>query len=74
LEIEGMHRFDRQGQRETMVEIARLSNAASRLMQTYQQAALTLAKVRSGGKQAVVVQYLHMNDRGQAVIAGRGIG
>jgi len=76
LEIESMGTRGRNEQRESMVEIARLSNAASRLMQTYQQAALTLAKVRSGGKQTVVVQYVHVNEGGQAVIAagGRGIG
>ena len=49
LEIEGMHRFDRQGQRETMVEVARLSNAAGRLMQTYQQGALALTTIRHEG-------------------------
>jgi len=48
-------------------------NAASRLMQTYQQAALTLAKMRSGGKQTVVVQDVHVNEGGKAVIAGGGI-
>ena len=74
LELESMGTRSRGEQREAMVEIARLSNAASRLMQTYQQAALTLAKVRSGGKQTVVVQYVHVNDGGQAVIAGGGLG
>jgi hypothetical protein len=74
LEIESMGTRSRNEQREAMVEIARLSNAASRLMQTYQQAALTLAKVRSGGKQTVVVQYVHVNEGGQAVIAGTGRG
>jgi hypothetical protein len=76
LEIESMGTRSRNEQREAMVEIARLSNAASRLMQTYQQAALTLVKVRSGGRQTVVVQYVHVNEGGQAVItgAGRGIG
>ena len=77
LEIESMGTRSRNEQRESMVEIARLSNAASRLMQTYQQAALTLAKMRSGGKQTVVVQYVHVDEGGQAVIAtggGRGLG
>jgi hypothetical protein len=74
LELETMGTRSRGEQREAMVEIARLSNAASRLMQTYQQAALTLAKVRNGGKQTVVVQYVHVNDGGQAVIAGGGVG
>ena len=72
-ELEHMGTRSRNEHREASVEIARLSNAASRLMQTYQQAALTLAKVRSGGKQTVVVQYVHVNEGGQAVIAGGGV-
>jgi len=74
LEIEGMHRFDRQGQRETMVEVDRLSNAAARLMQTYQQGALALTKIRGGGAQTIVVQHVQVNDGGQAVIAGQARG
>ncbi len=72
-ELEHMGTRSRNEHREATVEIARLSNAASRLMQTYQQAALTLAKMRSGGKQTVVVQYVHVNEGGKAVIAGGGI-
>ena len=71
LEIEGMHRFDRQGQRETMVEIARLSNAAARLMQTFQQGAAALTKTRGGGTQTIIVQHVQVNEGGQAVIAGQ---
>ena len=74
LEIEGMHRFDRQGQRETLVEVARLSNAAARLMKTYQQGALALTKIRGGGAQTIVVQHVQVNDGGQAVIAGQARG
>ena len=70
LEIEGIGRFDRSGQRETIVEIARLSNAAARLMQTYQQGVLAFAKIRSGGAQTIVVQHVQVNG-GQAVIAGQ---
>jgi hypothetical protein len=73
LEIEGMGRFDRQGQRETMVEVARLSNAAGRLMQTYQQGAVALTKIRGGGAQTIVLQHVQVND-GQAVIAGQARG
>lgn len=74
LEIEGMGRFDRQGRRETIVEVARLSNAAARLMQTYQQGALALTKIRGGGAQTIVVQHVQVNDGGQAVIAGQARG
>ena len=74
LEVERMHRFDREGQLETMAEAARLSNAAARLMQSYQQGALALTKIRSGGSQTIVVQHVQVNDGGQAVIAGQARG
>lgn len=74
LEIERMHRFDREWQRETMDEAARLTNAAARLMHTYQQGALTLTKIRGGGSQTIVVQHVQVNDGGQAVIAGQARG
>ena len=74
LELEHMGTRSQNEQREAMVEIARLSNAASRLMQTYQQAMLTLAKARSGGSQTIVVQHVQVNDGGQAVIAGQARG
>jgi hypothetical protein len=74
LEIEGLGRHNWQEKREAMVEIARLSNAATRLMQTYQQALVVLAKVRNGGKQTVIVQHVQVTDGGQAVIAGQAGG
>lgn len=52
------------------VEVARLSNAAARMMQIYQEGLLTLQKIRTGGKQIVVVQHVQVSDGGQAVIAG----
>jgi hypothetical protein len=52
------------------VEMARLSNAAARMMQVYQEAFLALQKIRTGGKQAVVVQHVQVSQGGQAVIAG----
>jgi hypothetical protein len=55
---------------EQPVEMARLSNAAARAMQVYQEALLTLQKLRTGGKQTVVVQHVQVSDGGQAVIAG----
>jgi hypothetical protein len=71
LEIEGLGRFTWPEKREAMVEIARVSNAAARMMQSYQQAFAVMAKVRNGGKQTVVVQHVQVNDGGQAVIAGQ---
>ena len=53
-----------------IVEAARLSNAAARMMQIYQEACLTLQKIRTGGKQTVVVQHVQLSEGGQAVIAG----
>jgi hypothetical protein len=54
------------------IEAARLGNTAARFMEVYQGAFLTLMKVRTGGKQTVVVQHQQVNvsDGGQAVIAG----
>jgi len=52
------------------VEMARLSNAAARMMQVYQEAFLALHKIRTGGKQTVVVQHVQVSEGGQAVIAG----
>jgi hypothetical protein len=52
------------------VEVARLSNASARMMQVYQDALLALQKIRTGGKQTLVVQHVHVTDGGQAVIAG----
>ena len=52
------------------VEMARLTNAAARMMDVYQAGMLTLQKCRTGGRQTGVVQYVQVSDRGQAVIAG----
>ncbi len=52
------------------VEVARLSNAAARMMQVFQEGLLTLQKLKTGGKQTVVVQHVQVSEGGQAVIAG----
>ena len=46
-------------------------NASARMMDTYQHGLLTIAKVRSGGKQTVVVQHVNVGDGGQAMVAGQ---
>jgi len=51
------------------VEAARLVNAASRLLEIYQQGFLTFHRVRTG-PQRIVVQHVQVNDGAQAVIAG----
>ncbi len=53
------------------VEQARLTNAAARMMQVYQEALLALQRFRTGGKQTVVVQYVQIANGGQAVVAGK---
>jgi hypothetical protein len=56
--------------REHNVEACRLTNAAARLLSSFNEGALTLHKLRTGGKQTVVVQHVQVQDGGQAVIAG----
>jgi hypothetical protein len=53
------------------IQATRLANAIGRLMSTYQQGLLTFQRLRSGGKQTVVVQHVHVNEGGQAVVAGK---
>ena len=55
---------------QAQVETARLANAASRLMRTFQESMLTLQKVRTGGRQTMVVQHVQVTDGGQAVVTG----
>jgi hypothetical protein len=46
------------------VEMARLSNASACMMQISQEAVLTLQKLRTGGKQTVVVQHVQASEGG----------
>ena len=52
------------------VETARLANATTRLMKTYQEGLQTLQKLRTGGKQTVVVQHVQVKEGGRAFVAG----
>ena len=52
------------------IEAARMANTAARLMETFQRGALTLERLKNGGKQTVVVQHVAVGDGGQAVVAG----
>jgi hypothetical protein len=52
------------------IETCRLANTAARLMATFQEGVQTLAKLRNGNKQTIVIQHVHVTDGGQAVIAG----
>ncbi len=56
--------------RQAHVEGCRLLNTAARLMSAYGATMSTLARVRSGGRQEVVVQHVNVRDGGQAVVAG----
>ena len=46
-----------------------MANVAARLMETYQRAALTLLRMRNGGRQVVTVQHVSISG-GQAIVAG----
>lgn len=50
------------------VEACRLTNAAARMMSVFQDAALTLQKLRTGGNQTVTVQHVNVAAGAQAVI------
>lgn len=52
------------------LERARLTNAAARLFEVAQAACLTLQRMKTGGKQHVVVQHVTVSEGGQAVVAG----
>ncbi|MCH7832929.1 MAG: hypothetical protein IIC55_08675 [Proteobacteria bacterium] len=52
------------------IEAVRMANAAARLMKTYQDGMLALNKLRTGGKQTILIQHVNVNDGGQAVVAG----
>ncbi len=51
-------------------DLSRLVNASSRTMQAYTEGYLALHKTKAGGKQTVVVQHVHVQEGGQAVVAG----
>jgi hypothetical protein len=68
--IERMNAISEGPRQSANVEAARLAGSMSRLMLTFQQGALTLERMRSGGRQIVTVQHVTVNDGGQAVVAG----
>ncbi|HEV2680919.1 MAG TPA: hypothetical protein VGV14_10505 [Rhodanobacter sp.] len=58
------------------VQANRLVNATARATAEFQNCMLTFQKLRSGGKQTIVVQHVQntqVNDGGKAIIAGGGI-
>jgi hypothetical protein len=51
------------------VEAARMMNASARAMSAFNDAALTLQRLRTGGRQVVTVQHVTVKHGGQAVVA-----
>ena len=51
-------------------QTVRYMNAAARQVDTYREGMLALLRIKTGGKQTVVVQHVQVNEGGQAVIAG----
>ncbi len=64
-EVEIMQRGLQPGQ---ATELQRLANTVGRLMNTCQQGALTIQRLKTGGNQTVTVQHVNIADGGQAVI------
>ncbi len=54
--------------KEHSIDQVRLTNAAARLMETYQQGLLTLQKIRTGGRQVIRVENVNVAPGGQAVV------
>lgn len=55
---------------EDSLDALRITNASVRLMLAYQCGVRLLQKIRSGGRQVVIVQHVQVSEGGQAVIAG----
>src|SRR3954447_26306382 len=70
-QIERMNVIASGSQEAANVQACRLAGAVSRLMTSYQQGVLTLQRMRSGGRQVVTVQHVHVGEGGQAVVAGK---
>ena len=50
------------------IEYARLTGTATKLMRAFQDGALTIQRLRTGGSQTVTVQHVHVGQGAQAVI------
>lgn len=61
---------DAQEERET-VDKQRMVNSSVRLMGTFQKGLQTLQKLRTGGRQEVVVQHVNVEGGGQALVTGK---
>jgi hypothetical protein len=68
-----LREFKDRGRRETIftAEAARLIGASARMMGASQLGISTLYRLRTAGRQTLVVQHVHVSDGGQAVVAGQ---
>ncbi|MBL6079693.1 hypothetical protein JMJ56_16870 [Belnapia sp. T18] len=63
--------WDKTGRQQVQsIEAARMATASVRMMDAFGRAALTLERLRNGGRQTVVVQHVAVSEGGQAVVAG----
>jgi hypothetical protein len=53
------------------VEMCRTGGTLARMASAFQDAQITLHRLRNGGNQTVVVQHVRVSDGGQAVVAGK---
>jgi hypothetical protein len=60
-----------EGYQQRNVEVCRLGGTVARLAVAYQAGFLALQRARSGGRQVVTVQHVHVGDGGQAVVAAK---
>jgi hypothetical protein len=64
--------FPRQeSSKERNEQICRLASTVASLTASYQTGILDLQRIRSGGRQVVTVQHVHVGEGGQAVVAGK---
>ncbi|MCJ2097694.1 hypothetical protein [Methylobacterium sp. E-046] len=56
---------------EACIEAARMAGTVARMNGSFQAGMLTLQRMRSGGRQTVIVQHNHVGEGGQAVIGGQ---
>lgn len=68
-----LREFNNTGHRYAILstEAARLANASARMMDTTQHGIMTLHRLRTSGRQTLVVQHVHVGEGGQAVVAGQ---
>lgn len=67
----GRSAYVQRNAREHNVEAVRCANAAARMMQAFNDGITTLAQLRRGGRQTMVVQHVNVRDGGQAIVANK---